>query len=236
MWAADNDMITLWMDSAQGYWDHNCYWYRNEGEAISEITFQGYRMLSLSEWVAWSDSAYGLDTRFGSKGGGYDSNSVNINPYLGDDLKMTDNTPAAIKTGGRGGAYPSYMGAFAPVASCPPPGSTEGSAPANGTVYTVTAITSQEDIVRLEWLPSAEADRYRVEIADNSSMTNPTIVVTVDTTFYYAGGYGSDHLADGTGTTHYWHVIVVSDACGYSQPSATKSFVLVDEAVPDWPE
>ena len=49
----------------------------------------------------------------------WDSSSVNVNPVFADtaghDFHLTAGSPASVKTGGRGGAYLSYMGAYAPT-------------------------------------------------------------------------------------------------------------------------
>jgi hypothetical protein len=81
------------------YFDHNDYWH------------------SPSSTVAdWLGTNYTLPNLIANVY--VDSFSVNIDPVFnnasGHDFHLTDNSPASITTGGRGGLYPTYMGAYAP--------------------------------------------------------------------------------------------------------------------------
>ncbi len=81
------------------YGNFNCYW--NSGS---------------SNFASWNGTAYNLPNFIANIH--YDSNSVNVNPLFADpvnhDFHLTAGSPSAVKTGGRGGAYPTYMGALAP--------------------------------------------------------------------------------------------------------------------------
>jgi len=85
------------------YMDYNCY-YQLTGSVVAR--WSGTNYTALADFVAAVN---------------VDSNSVHSYPVFADsanhDFSLTAGSPAAVKTGGRGGSYPSYMGAVAPAAA-----------------------------------------------------------------------------------------------------------------------
>jgi hypothetical protein len=215
----------------QMIFDYNCYYVSSPGEVIAFVDSASDKTQTLSQWRTHAATVVGFTA---------DQNTFNINPMLDENYALTDASPTALKTGGYGNinpAFPLYMGAFDPNGSfgCTTPDATTLVSPANASSYNV--IVSQEDIVVLTWAAdnSGEPVSYRVEIADDPGFNSITNQVNVADNFLAIGGYGASHLADGTGTTHYWRVFVLSGSC-ISDPSNARSFVLQDLAPPDWPQ
>lgn len=86
-----------WDHSDEGVMDYNCYYDPNRGN---------------TDVVNWGGSSYTLSEHVANNN--LDSNSVNVDPKIDTtdySLPLTSESPAAVKTGGRGGSWPSYMGA-----------------------------------------------------------------------------------------------------------------------------
>jgi hypothetical protein len=82
------------------------------------LNYDDYYQTNGTNTVVWNGSNYTLANFVIATG--YDANSVNSYPVFADtanhDFHLTSGSPTAVKTGGRGGSYPSYMGAYAPTA------------------------------------------------------------------------------------------------------------------------
>lgn len=95
-------------DPAFFYSDYNCF-YDTADTDTHNIIWDSTHAMSLPEWVSYATSTVGFVT-------GKDSNSVFADPVFEDeannDYNLTAGSPAALRTGGRGGSYPSYMGAY----------------------------------------------------------------------------------------------------------------------------
>ena len=209
--------------NTQEYIDYNCYYDPDHADVVRNVS----TAYTLAEWRAASP---------------YDDNSVRVDPQF---LSLTSgnanflrldpaSSPAALLTGGRGGSWPTYMGAFDPDVVVPLDTNCSDIVlvgPPNDTIFRVTS--DQTNLVRLTWR-SLTGTGYHLQIDENSGFSSPTIDTIISDTFFLAGGYGAAHLADSTGTTHYWHVQVVSGDCDASFPANSQRFILIDETSPDW--
>lgn len=219
----------------QEYLDYNCYFQNSPGESVINAAYSGGGgNQSLASWQAEALSNFGV---------AYDQNSVNLNPQFlntnnssnANFLRLdTLNSPAALLSGGRGGSWPTYMGAFDPDVVVPVDTNCSDVVlvgPPNDTIFRVTS--DQTNLVKLTWR-SLVGTGYHLQIADNSGFNSPTIDTIITDTIFLAGGYGAAHLADSTGTTHYWQVQVLSGDCDENYPASAQRFILVDETSPGW--
>jgi hypothetical protein len=104
-------------DTQQVILDYNDYYGSSPGEDVVYEPNDGNIYQTLAEWLAYSNGTLGWDV---------DSNSVNVDPQFLEEADSTDadffrldidNTPQALLTGGRGGSWEIFMGAFDPEAA-----------------------------------------------------------------------------------------------------------------------
>jgi len=171
------------------YSDYNYLW----NSHTNNIGYwHGTSDLTFSEWQSAS---------------GQDANSINEYPLFVDstarDFRLRPGSPAA--TGGRGGDWPTYIGAFAPGCLPDPP---VRISPPNGSTNLPLSLD-------LTWNSVGGANYYHLQVDDNSSFASPLVVddsLVSDTSYSLSGLSGS--------TTYYWR-LRTNDSCGWGGWNST---------------
>jgi len=145
----------------------------------------------------------------------YNSDPGLRNPANGDymptKIEQWDNP---IFYGGRWWYWP---GAVQPP-GCPPPAAPAQVSPADDT-------TVYEQPLDLDWLDATGADRYRLQVDNDSLFNSPEVATELASTSYTLNGVRG-------GTTYHWRVSAFSDTCGWGNWSSVWKFTFPDTLPP----